>query len=531
MKKSLLLIVFYIFSTMLNAQVWSWAFQVGARFGIDVEVDKVGNVYSIAMGDGPFGTYSLQAPTGHMVGKQNSNGQVLWANAIINVQLKDIVVDLNGNCYVAGRVYDTKIYGISSNTTIAELASGSGNGEALLIKYTSSGELEWVQTWGFKESHDWVEAVDVDQQGNIYVVGNYYDVKVPEGLSNAFCRKYNQAGNMLWEFTSNWKGYVTPTGLAIDLDGNCFVSGSYSDSAYFGNTVLTSNNYAAVFLASFNPQGAVVWAKKIGSNLGLNVKIDVDINKNIYLTGQYSSPAKADNFNLNNGNGGVYVLRLDSAGTVKAANAGSSGGGHSIKCGPHGGIYVGGQYNKQFGFSLEGTTNVISSNRIYDAFVAKLDDNCIPVWLISTSGDPGNAYTSAKGLATDTDGNIFVTGEFKNSSTFGEAAFATAGSDGYIAKIIDIMINGIVSNDLQSVFLNVFPSPGSGKINIQLQNSHTQIVTIKVTDVVNHVVFQEDVLMADSINTSIDISTLPKGLYFVCVISNNQKVVKKIVLQ
>jgi len=72
----------------------------------------------------------------------------------------------------------------------------------------------------------------------------------------------------------------------------------------------------------------------------------------------------------------------------------------------------------------------------------------------------------------------------------------------------------------------VFPNPATDKINVLL--SHKQEATITLHNLNGQVVKTQ----AAEFNSNIfDISELDKGLYFVEVISQNSKIIKKLIVE
>lgn len=145
--------------------------------------------------------------------------------------------------------------------------------------------------------------------------------------------------------------------VATDAQGNAYVAGTFSNDAItFGNITLQLNGYASVFLVKFSPEGQVLWAKGYG--------------------GPYDDGP------------------LDFTG-------------NSVAVDRYGYIYTTGQIQSPF-LHLAGTT---FQNPSVSMYLAKFDSNGNALWLKGAVGAIGNC------LATDPDGNIYLSGRYGDTLT------------------------------------------------------------------------------------------------------------------
>jgi hypothetical protein len=95
---------------------------------------------------------------------------------------------------------------------------------------------------------------------------------------------------------------------------------------------------------------------------------------------------------------------------------------------PAGNILVTGYFN---GTMAIGNTNLVSSGA-EDIFLAKFDSAGNPAWVRQAGGI---GYDEGRGVATDAAGNVYITGLYQNTASFGSFNVNSAGfSDVYIAK-------------------------------------------------------------------------------------------------
>jgi aminopeptidase YwaD len=87
---------------------------------------------------------------------------------------------------------------------------------------------------------------------------------------------------------------------------------------------------------------------------------------------------------------------------------------------------------------------------------------------------------------------------------------------------------GIIENKNLMSNLDVFPNPAKESLHISLP-SGIDLYQVKLVNVLGAVVYDEKIVNKE--NTVINLSNKPKGVYFLTVIANNEKVTKKIILE
>ncbi|MEP7168862.1 MAG: T9SS type A sorting domain-containing protein, partial [Bacteroidota bacterium] len=94
---------------------------------------------------------------------------------------------------------------------------------------------------------------------------------------------------------------------------------------------------------------------------------------------------------------------------------------------------------------------------------------------------------------------------------------------------------GFADNDLKNIF-NLSPNPATDKIYISFPASETQTVTVKIYSITGEVVFTEENKTTElqtlnfKLQTSIDVTGLSNGLYFLSVQTGREVVSRKIVV-
>lgn len=103
----------------------------------------------------------------------------------------------------------------------------------------------------------------------------------------------------------------------------------------------------------------------------------------------------------------------------------------SIATDANGNIYITGYFNGTASFGTVSITNPISS--YYDIFLAKYSSNGTLAWVQSAGG---NKTDRANSVAVDASGNVYITGDYSGTATFGSISktSVSASQDMFVAK-------------------------------------------------------------------------------------------------
>jgi len=126
------------------------------------------------------------------------------------------------------------------------------------------------------EPAGWPEKVITDSSGNVYAIGSN---DRNSGNSDFVTMKYGPSGNQLWVAKYDNGSYDYPMAIAVDSNGNVYVTGRSVDLVA-GET----SDYATV---KYDPNGIQLWVARYGDP-GVNdgpVDLAIDSTGNIYVTG------------------------------------------------------------------------------------------------------------------------------------------------------------------------------------------------------------------------------------------------------
>jgi len=320
----------------------------------------------------------------------------------------------------------------------------------VLLLFCTTFIFAQIEVWQWAKQAggtDWDEghSIAIDSSGNSYITGDFRSSSITFGTitltnssnesSDIFVAKLDSNGNWLWARQAGGGGWDKGYGIAVDASGNSYVTGSFSGSATFGTTTLTSSIYDCdIFVAKLDSNGNWLWTKQTDRTSSVcGYSIAVDSNGSSYVTGNFIGNTTFGTTTLtSNVSWDIFVAKLDSNGNWLWAN--QAGGtdwdeGNSIAVDASGNSYVTGYFYNSVSFS----TTTLTSSGSYDIFVAKLDSNGNWLWAKRAGGtdwDEGNS------IAVDASSNIYVTGYFSISATFGTTTLTSSGYDDiFVAKL------------------------------------------------------------------------------------------------
>jgi len=185
-------------------------------------------------------------------------------------------------------------------------------------------------------------------------------------------------------------------GVATDSSGNVYVTGG-TKGGLDGNT---SAGNTDLFVVKYNSSGTKQWTKQLGSS-GLDSAngITIDSSGNVYVAGVTYGGLDG---NTSAGYTDLFVVKYNSSGTkqwTKQMGTASNDLARGVATDSSGNVYVTGD---TYG-GLDGNT----SAGYNDLFVVKYNSSGTKQWTkqLGTSSDD-----CAYGVATDSSGNVYVTG-------------------------------------------------------------------------------------------------------------------------
>lgn len=283
-------------------------------------------------------------------------------------------------------------------------------------------------------------SVATDGTGNVISAGSFQGRAnfggtsvVTAGMTDIYLAKYDPSGTMLWVKSAGGNGFDTGWGVATDASGNIAMTGYFQNTANFGTTSLGPAVGDDMFVARYDASGSLLWAKSAGgAGIDRARGIAVDGSSNIIVAGRFEGSASFDGTTLTSAGGDdIAIAKYNASGALMwAVSAGGPGMDRSwgVRTDATGNVIVTGLYTGTASF--DGT--MVTAVGVNDVFVAKYSAAGNLVWVRSTGGTGDDKGWD---VAVDRSNNVFVTGSFALTATFGPAMFTSAGGlDVFVAK-------------------------------------------------------------------------------------------------
>ena len=200
-------------------------------------------------------------------------------------------------------------------------------------------------------------------------------------ILTAFVLKANaQPSNNFWiQQAGSPSSGALSSGIATDASGNVFITGVFESTITFGMQTLVnhlttcSNGCRDIFIAKYDTDGNLLWVQQAGGiDNEESTGITTDVSGNVFITGSFQ------------------------------------------------------------GTAIFGTDSLTASGFVGDIFIAKYNTDGNLLW-VQQAGGTGSDESS--GISTDISGNVFITGDFRGTATFGTDTLTSFGSsDIFIAK-------------------------------------------------------------------------------------------------
>ena len=339
--KKILFLVCVVFSINLSAQTTDWVKSFGGSKsdkGISIGTDSLGFIYISGFfnNNADFGSFNLvyngsQNNNKDMfVAKLDSFGTVIWAISGGGGPYDDRALGMHvtpeGDVYLTGTFWGSITF--PYNQTPNQTGNGNGYDTSMLTKIDKDGNCIWVKSFGANaggpcpypmyDGDDHSYDVKVDDDGFIYVTGFWSgDAADFDGFTlnnpnwNNFCQpagyigKLDSLGNFIW--VDKFDGIKDQRGsrdnrLAIDQFSNIYCVGGFENTGNYGPYSITSNGEWDAFIFKMDKNGNWLWVKNIGSNKSDRANsIAIDLDDDIYITGEYRNPMVFTGANASNG--------------------------------------------------------------------------------------------------------------------------------------------------------------------------------------------------------------------------------------
>lgn len=425
--------------------------------------------------------------------------------------------------------------------------SGVTDTQVFLLKTDSAGGIQWFRFYGDEE----IQAGMCVQQtlDGGYIVGGYTN----ENISNEYdflLMKFNQDGDLTWKKTYGGEDWDLGEYVEQTFDGGYIIGGS---------TFSTGNGGEDGYLIKTDANGDMVWSKTYGGALDDQFKTVKQCADSGFVAIGRSNSLSIDNED-------IYVVRTDKLGdTIWATTLGN----------------VNDDYGKSIVENTDSTFVLISvqndpNDELNKAYLVKLDKQGDEVWsqiFGTVAGDEpstlksvpwgGYVYSAYNEGGTGAGGkDMFILktnndGFFEYARTYGGAGddmafsmqvtndngFIIAGeTNSYGDGLVNVYLiktdslgasSGTVVIGLdekpENIEAGVYPNPADEAVNIVLpEKVINENVSLNLFNISGQLI-QNSALEKNTTST-IDVSKLPSGIYFMQLVGESFMSRKKIII-
>ncbi len=288
---------------------------------------------------------------------------------------RGVCLDSMSNIYITGSFSGTTNIG-------GQTLTSNGAADIFIAKLNANGNLVWAKSFG-SVSLDYAFDIDCESGGNFVVTGGFRQtmtlipntVIASTGGFDLFTAKFNTNGDCLWAKTATGLASEYGNEIVVGDNNNICVVGNTNGQMIFGSDTLFHADSTDLFIASYNSLGDLLWVRGIPGYGSAGARgVDIDIFGNTIVAGSFNGSISIDNINFNS-----------------------------------------------------------TSQNLNDVFIAKYSVSGSIIWA-KRFGDLGDDY--ARGVGTDSSGNIYLSGVFSNSVNFdGNTLFASGNTDIFLLKL------------------------------------------------------------------------------------------------
>ena len=413
----------------------------------------------IQVGDYTLANNSNPGYDDGMIIKYSSSGEVEWARSVggdDNDRINSVASTSDGG-YIAGGYFRSDEIQVGDYTLTNNISGGC---DGMIIKYSSSGEVEWVRSVG-GDDEDYIESVVEINDGG-YIVGGYFkgsNIQVGEYtltnnssgtyFSDGMIIKYSSSGEVEWARSVGGDADDEITSVTTTSAGEIIVGGSFgSDEIQVGDHILVNKGKTYTYdgmLIKYSGEGEIEWARNVGERSNEYISEVATTRDGSFIAGgSFSSDSIevgdytfTNNCGLADGSADGIIIKYDSKEVnnptvMKAEGIGGSSEDsiNSVARTSDGGYIAGGYFHSS---SIQVGDYTLTNNGKKDGMIIKYNSEGKVEWARSVGGTSLDEITS---VAETSDGGYLVGGYFQsNSIQVGEYTLKKNGyTDGLIIK-------------------------------------------------------------------------------------------------
>lgn len=505
------------FSYFINAQQWQWAKTIDSTL-------QNPNLNCLAVDHSTNFYLSTNFSTGTSIAKFDSQGNEIWRKTITGDIAINGIEYRNNELFITGSFQNA--FQLGSDSLIS-----SGGYDIYVAALTSTGNFIWARKFGGPQ-YDEGNGLCTDANGNIYLTGSYSGTAnfgtstfVCQGYNNMFIMKMDFIGNVLFAKSAGCidsSGSSSGTKIKTDSGGNIFILGQFRDIIL--DSIHVAGNYfgASSFLAKLNSMGSTNWVKLLSSNSASTLNdIAIDNAGNILTSGEGSWH---DGWTLTQKYNTLGILLWDR--TIEGYCDGDSYSTQSIA------LVNNNSY--QIGSAVRSNCSPTQFKALLRLEFDEFGNILFRDTTQANSVAPNDCLYSLK-IIVDSNSDIIICGTLiYGSIILGADSLSAFTGKVFIAKFYQNNVTSIPQNTKNSTAPQIYPNPISEVFQISFNSFTTSNAVIKIINTNGQNVYHKTFLHLQNNSTfteSIDLNNTAKGIYFVEIITDNERTVKKILLE
>jgi uncharacterized delta-60 repeat protein len=401
------------------------------------------------------------------IARYNPDGTLVWAKRAGGSdrdRSKEVTKLFGNSTVVVGFFYGSATFAPGEPNQI--VLNSDGDSDIFIARYNLDGKLIWAKRVG-GAGHDICSGITTLTDNSTVVIGTFagtatfgqgepnQTVLSSAGECDSFIARYNPNGTLAWVKCAGEPNFDVSWAITTLSDNSTVVIGSFYGTATFGSgepnkTIITSAGGMDIFIARYNPNGTLAWAKSAGGSESDACWAITSLSDNsIVVTGLFNGFAIFGSSELNQtsltstGCDDIFIARYNPDGLLEwVKSAGGSGIDNSLAITTlsDNSTTVTGQFKGLATFG-QGELNetVLTSDGWLDIFIARYNPNGSLAW-VKRAGGPSSYPDCGIGITTLSDNSTVVIGDFRESATFGSGesneTFLTddGGGDIFIAR-------------------------------------------------------------------------------------------------
>lgn len=248
-----------------NINLTGWSNDpISEGFDTDIDLDSEENVYV---------TTTTEDREIRFI-KYNSKGELQWSFFELGQDLNHVEIDNADNIIVVGRI------DIAPFTFNAETIDDAPRRSVFLAKLSTEGTV--LNLVSLNEGRDLMQ-VKVDNQGSLFLA--YRELNQTLNMHEFHIEKYDTNLNLTWEQVFE-TGPSTVASIDIDENGDVYAVGQYMDLFDSGMSIPDNMGDFNVYVIKFSgSSGSVLWNRGIESTTNIDARLVFVRNETVFLFG------------------------------------------------------------------------------------------------------------------------------------------------------------------------------------------------------------------------------------------------------